>query len=274
MKKHSQTKSKPHAKTTHKNVSRQTPDESSPNSAQELLSLTGEFKTARDVNRILGKLWEQVVKGKISRADASTLAYIGQLLLQTLHPVHCEITSEGGTRAWQETLHEVSAAFRAHQQQIEVQQPAATSVSPAQDASTSASCEPEEDQEEEESPENSPAEQPAPLEPDPNQPDLDQPAAFDQPSDDQPNDDQPDDDQPDDDQPDDDQPNVEQPGVEPANAAQSDETPTDNRQPAAFVYWPASTPRLRRWAQTRQAIYNEQLRKTPVEPEQNQQLQK
>lgn len=80
---------------------------------QELLSLSGEFKTARDINHILGKLWVQLVQGKIARGDAVALAYIGQLLLQTLPTVRGEIKEFGGSTAWQETLREVFAAVRA-----------------------------------------------------------------------------------------------------------------------------------------------------------------
>jgi hypothetical protein len=50
----------------------------------ELLALGGNFKNPIAINFVLGKLFAHVATGRMHRRDASTLAYIAQLLLQTL----------------------------------------------------------------------------------------------------------------------------------------------------------------------------------------------
>src|SRR3989449_11344954 len=48
---------------------------------QELVSLSGEFKTASDVNHFLGKLLLLIAQDRIPHRNAVAMAYICQLLL-------------------------------------------------------------------------------------------------------------------------------------------------------------------------------------------------
>jgi hypothetical protein len=50
----------------------------------ELLQLGGNFRDPIALNFVLGKLFSHVATGRMHRRQASTLAYIAQLLLQTL----------------------------------------------------------------------------------------------------------------------------------------------------------------------------------------------
>jgi hypothetical protein len=72
--------------------------------ARQLVSLSGEFKTASDINHVLGKLFSLVAKNRIPHRDAVALAYIAQLLLQSLPDVRAEIKHVLGYRAWDATV--------------------------------------------------------------------------------------------------------------------------------------------------------------------------
>jgi hypothetical protein len=50
----------------------------------ELVSLGGQFQNHININLVLGKIFAAVATGRMHRRDASTLAYIAQLLLQTI----------------------------------------------------------------------------------------------------------------------------------------------------------------------------------------------
>jgi hypothetical protein len=65
---------------------------------------SGEFHTATDVNRTLGKIFCLLAQNRIPRRKAVTLGYLGQLLLQTLPQVREEINDCLGYKAWKETL--------------------------------------------------------------------------------------------------------------------------------------------------------------------------
>ena len=71
-----------------------------------LASLSGHFKTASDINHVLGHLFHLVAENRIPRRDALALAYIAQLLLQTLPHVRTEINEVQGSDEWQMTLQE------------------------------------------------------------------------------------------------------------------------------------------------------------------------
>ena len=58
--------------------------ESSEEIGAELLALGGNFQDPIALNFVLGKLFAHVATGRMHRRQASTLAYIAQLLLQTL----------------------------------------------------------------------------------------------------------------------------------------------------------------------------------------------
>lgn len=77
--------------------------------ARRLASLSGEFKTASDINHVLGELFSLVAQNRIPRRDAVALAYIGQLLLQSLPSVRSEISNALGYRAWDATVRDVFA---------------------------------------------------------------------------------------------------------------------------------------------------------------------
>jgi hypothetical protein len=74
--------------------------------ARQLVSLSGDFRTASDINHVLGKLFSLVAQNRIPRRDAVALAYIGQLLLQSLPEVRNEIRNTLGYRAWNATVHD------------------------------------------------------------------------------------------------------------------------------------------------------------------------
>jgi hypothetical protein len=62
--------------------------------AAELLALGGEFNHPIPINFVLGKLFAHVATGRIHRRTASTLAYIAQLLLQTLDKKRYELAAD------------------------------------------------------------------------------------------------------------------------------------------------------------------------------------
>jgi hypothetical protein len=53
-------------------------------------SLTGQFMTATDINFVLGKLFTATAQNRIPPRTAAVLAYIGQLMLHSLHHVKKE----------------------------------------------------------------------------------------------------------------------------------------------------------------------------------------
>ncbi len=71
---------------------------------QELVSLSGDFKTSTDINHVLGKLFSLLAKNRIPRRNAAALAYIAQLLLQTLPAVETEIKKGAGYDEWEATV--------------------------------------------------------------------------------------------------------------------------------------------------------------------------
>jgi hypothetical protein len=75
-----------------------------PNIAADLAPLSGEFRTATDVNHVLGRLFSLLAQNRIPRRNAVALGYLAQLLLQTLPGVRDEMTRCLGYEAWDETL--------------------------------------------------------------------------------------------------------------------------------------------------------------------------
>jgi len=75
--------------------------------AAELLGPFQDLKTANAVNHALGSLFLLVAQNRISPRHATTLAYIGQLLLQSLDPLQTEIKDAWGYRHWDGTVREV-----------------------------------------------------------------------------------------------------------------------------------------------------------------------
>jgi hypothetical protein len=75
--------------------------------SEQLVSLSGEFKTASDVNHVLGRLFSLRAHNRISRRDAVALTYMAQLMLQTLPGVRREIMTHQSSRGWDSTLERV-----------------------------------------------------------------------------------------------------------------------------------------------------------------------
>ncbi len=68
--------------------------------AAELLGPFAEFNTATAVNHALGKLFSLAAQGRIAPRNAAVLAYIGQLLLNSLGAVRHEAQLARGHDQW------------------------------------------------------------------------------------------------------------------------------------------------------------------------------
>jgi hypothetical protein len=64
--------------------------------SQEILGPFDDFRSACAINRALGKLFVVTTQNRIPVRNSAVLAYIGQLLLQTLDPVRSEVIKAGG----------------------------------------------------------------------------------------------------------------------------------------------------------------------------------
>jgi hypothetical protein len=74
--------------------------------------LSGSYVSACDLSAALGRLFAAVAQGQVKPKTASTLAYLGQTLVQTLHLAQGEYINAYGTDTWRETIrtsHEQSA---------------------------------------------------------------------------------------------------------------------------------------------------------------------
>jgi hypothetical protein len=74
--------------------------------------LSGSYVSACDLSSALGRLFSAVAQGQMKPKTASTLAYLGQTLVQTLHLAQDEYINAYGTDSWRETIrtsHEQSA---------------------------------------------------------------------------------------------------------------------------------------------------------------------
>jgi hypothetical protein len=74
--------------------------------------LSGSYVSACDLTSALGRLFSAVAQGQVKPKTASTLAYLGQTLVQTLHLAQDEYINAYGTDSWRETIrtsHEQSA---------------------------------------------------------------------------------------------------------------------------------------------------------------------
>ena len=67
--------------------------------AAELLGSLDDFSTADSVNQLLGNLVKQLARKRIERLDAIALAYICQLLLNSLSPLKKELRAEEDEQA-------------------------------------------------------------------------------------------------------------------------------------------------------------------------------
>ena len=71
-------------------------------------SLNGDFLTATDINHVLGKLFTALAQNRVSSRNAATLAYIGQLLLQSLPNVKKEFEFNYDFNSWNQKLAEAT----------------------------------------------------------------------------------------------------------------------------------------------------------------------
>src|ERR1700720_472965 len=74
--------------------------------------LSGSFVSACDLSSALGRLFSAVAQGQMKPKTASTLAYLGQTIVQALHLAQVEYIKAFGPNAWRETIrisHEQSA---------------------------------------------------------------------------------------------------------------------------------------------------------------------
>ncbi len=80
--------------------------------AAELLGSIDDFKTATAVNQALGRLFTLVAANRIPPRHAAVLAYIAQLLFNTLPYVKNEITCTEGYDAWEHALGQALRSLR------------------------------------------------------------------------------------------------------------------------------------------------------------------
>jgi len=74
--------------------------------------LSGSYVSACDLSSALGRLFSAVAQGQVKPKTASTLAYLGQTIVQALHLAQVEYIKAFGPNAWRETIrtsHEQSA---------------------------------------------------------------------------------------------------------------------------------------------------------------------
>jgi hypothetical protein len=72
--------------------------------AAELAPISGEFMTSTDVNHSLGRLFSLLAADRVPSRKAAVLAYLGQLLLHSLHGVRQEITQTRGFSVWDQIV--------------------------------------------------------------------------------------------------------------------------------------------------------------------------
>ena len=66
--------------------------------------LSGNYVSACDLSSALGRLFAAVAQGQIKPKTASTLAYLGQTLVQNLHLAQNEYINAFGANSWCETI--------------------------------------------------------------------------------------------------------------------------------------------------------------------------
>jgi hypothetical protein len=89
--------------------------------------LSGSFLSACDLSSALGRLFAAVAQGQVKPKTASTLAYLGQTLVQALPVAQFEYIKAFGPDTWRETIrisHEQSADHKSPKPQSPPTQPA------------------------------------------------------------------------------------------------------------------------------------------------------
>lgn len=86
--------------------------------------LSGSYVSACDLSSALGRLFSAVAQGQIKPKTASTLAYLGQTLVQTLHIAQDEFINAYGANSWRNTIR------TSHEQSINRKSPKPQSPKP------------------------------------------------------------------------------------------------------------------------------------------------
>src|SRR5579863_9357530 len=86
--------------------------------------LSGSYVSACDLSSALGRLFSAVAQGQVKPKTASTLAYLGQTLVQTLHIAQDEFINAYGTDSWRNTIRS------SHDQSIKHKSPKPQSAEP------------------------------------------------------------------------------------------------------------------------------------------------
>jgi hypothetical protein len=66
--------------------------------------LSGGYLSACDLSSALGRLFSAAAQGHVKPKTASTLAYLGQTLLQSIHLAQGEYINAFGTDSWRRTI--------------------------------------------------------------------------------------------------------------------------------------------------------------------------
>ena len=77
--------------------------------------LSGSYVSACDLSSALSRLFSAVAQGQVKPKTATTLAYLGQTLVQALHLAQDEYINAYGTNTWRQTIrtsHEQSADLK------------------------------------------------------------------------------------------------------------------------------------------------------------------
>ena len=86
--------------------------------------LSASYVSACDLSSALGRLFSAVAQGQMKPKTASTLAYLGQTLVQALHLAQNEYINAYGTNTWRETIR------TSHEQSADHTEPAPASPAP------------------------------------------------------------------------------------------------------------------------------------------------
>jgi hypothetical protein len=90
--------------------------------------LTGQFVSACDVSSALGRLFAAVAQGHVEPKTAATLAYLGQILVQTLPIAQHEYINAFGADYWRRTVRSSFAVEQASPKQPALPAQPATST--------------------------------------------------------------------------------------------------------------------------------------------------
>ena len=90
--------------------------------------LSGDFISACDLSSALGRLFSAVAQGHVKSKTASTLAYLGQTLVQTLHLSRQEYVNTFGTNEWRR---EIRSSFAQPEPQLNSNSPSPDTSLPA-----------------------------------------------------------------------------------------------------------------------------------------------